>query len=415
MKTSFYKNENFILKYTLSFLLLAALIVTPFAIALDKSGLKNAEAMAKIVIRKKSETPVFIEGKRYDWILYENRSYTCARSGHPTFIIFTPKNDVVTTSAPLIIRFHGGGAGYWDENGMFKKTETFINSYGEEKLITYFKQGGVSKQIRARIPNARFLLPTMCDHDYYAGLGQVPDPGNPYSPDENGKTRTADGLRSSWDAISFTLSKYTTSHKFIYGNSAGSEGAFINFFYAVTQKGVAIDGLIMDSGVPDWRAWEIVNGKLANCGISHKEVRKRLGTFGADNNAAPLLLQRGMSRGLLNIPIYYIWSEGDQYGCGNQVITYIDPYDGIEKTTTGNDLVYGTFAKIITEQNPGGKSIARKACVDSTLGANNCGKHVPTQVNGLIDRNVIAETDLFHQDYNSDIVHWILSIIDNQQ
>jgi hypothetical protein len=411
MKSFFLEYENSLTKYALALLQLIALVTTPIATALNIGSFQDAEAAAKIVVRKKSEAPILIEGKEYNWILYENRSYTCAKSGYPTFIIFTPKNDVITKSAPLVIRFHGGGAGYWDEGGIFKNSEVFINSYGEEKLITYFKHGGVSKQIRSQIPNTRFLFPTMCDHDYYAGLGQVPDPGNPHSPDENGKTRTADGLRNSWDAISFTLSKYNTSHKFIYGNSAGSEGAFINFFYVVTQKGVPVDGLIMDSGISDWKAWEIVNNNFPGCSVSHKEVRKRLGIFGEDINAAPLLLRRGLNKGLSNIPIYFIWSEGDAYGCGNKEITYIDPYDGIEKTTTANDLIYGTFAKVILEKNPGGKSVARKACVDSTLGANNCGKHVPTQVNGLIDRNVMSESAMFHQDYNSDIVQWMIVIM----
>lgn len=92
----------------------------------------------------------------------------------------------------------------------------------------------------------RFLVPSMCDHDLYLGLGDVPEPYNP-NIDANGQRPRADGFLALRSALEYTRTRYATTHIFIHGTSAGSVGA-LNLASILSLEGQSVSGVIADSG-----------------------------------------------------------------------------------------------------------------------------------------------------------------------
>ena len=54
-------------------------------------------------------------GWKYDY--YRNSAYPCSISGYQTFVVGTKTGSSNTASRALWVMMHGGGAGYFDENG----------------------------------------------------------------------------------------------------------------------------------------------------------------------------------------------------------------------------------------------------------------------------------------------------------
>ena len=84
-------------------------------------------------------------------------------------------------------------------------------------------------------------MPSLCDHDAYAGMG-TPYPNNP---NYGSQGDTMDGLLATMAAVDFTangsttLPGYPTEHIFVQGGSAGSLGAY-HVVRAVRDQGVLL-------------------------------------------------------------------------------------------------------------------------------------------------------------------------------
>ena len=59
-------------------------------------------------------------GLDFDFDFYRNNTYSCGLSGNYTFMVVNPANGGETVEAPLWVFLHGGGAGFYDENGDYQ-------------------------------------------------------------------------------------------------------------------------------------------------------------------------------------------------------------------------------------------------------------------------------------------------------
>ena len=62
-----------------------------------------------------------VDGWRFDH--YVNEAYPCSVSGYQTYTIGTRVGSPLTTTQPLWVRMRGGGAGWFDENGVAQPSE----------------------------------------------------------------------------------------------------------------------------------------------------------------------------------------------------------------------------------------------------------------------------------------------------
>lgn len=358
-----------------------------------------------IITKIKSGT-LLVQKTTYVWKLYKHTSHTCTKSGYQTFLTAYPKGDTLTAQAPLLLRVHGGSAGYYDSTGSYHGNTVHITQENDASLLTYLKMIGLTQKIRQSIPKTRFVIFSMCDHDYHSGNSTVADPNNPNGLDENGNVRTADGFTANARAVLHTLTKFPTSKIIVYGTSAGAYGAFnlASWLQHNPVSSVPI-ALIMDSGVSDWNAWDILKNYSSTsgifCGPEQSIIRQRLGYYGQTEASAPTLLTSGINAGWWRAPIYLIWSQKDLYGCGQEIVSYTDTSGNLVEKR-GTDILYGPIKDVITTLTPGGNSKTHTICVDKST-SGDCAKHIPTQYNQL--------NTLDGSDYNNTILNWIISTI----
>lgn len=184
---------------------------------------------------------------------YRNGAYDCGLTGKYTFIVLNPKNSDAQDEAPLWVYLHGGGSGYWDEDGnylalyeqdedTFNHEETFDDHIGTVATRFAIVDGEMMDNTltRRRSEGYRMMLISMCDHDQYLGMGS-PYPNNPTNPDAE-----VNGLQATMAAIDYTVANYPTTHVFVHGTSAASAGAYaVGLSYAA--EGIALTGVVTDS------------------------------------------------------------------------------------------------------------------------------------------------------------------------
>jgi hypothetical protein len=155
--------------------------------------------------------------------------------------------------APLWVYLHGGGSGYYDEQGKYiavgSQTEDTWNheeTYGNLTRTLFLrltdKAGAQEDNTLSRRLNQgyRLLMVSMCDHDQYLGMG-APYPNNPRGPDAQ-----VNGLQASMAAIDYTAANFPTSQVFVHGTSAGSVGAYaVGMSYMA--EGVNLTAIVCDS------------------------------------------------------------------------------------------------------------------------------------------------------------------------
>ena len=143
------------------------------------------------------ERTVHVRGYTLEW--YRNRAYTCSRSGYYTFLIAYPDGLPRSTPYALWVRLHGGGLGAYGPDGTYlpttycsgKGSPCYLDEESLEALATHLQEEGLVHDV-AMQGGFRFLVPSMCDHDLYLGLGDVEEPYNP-NIDANGRRPRADG------------------------------------------------------------------------------------------------------------------------------------------------------------------------------------------------------------------------------
>jgi hypothetical protein len=71
---------------------------------------------------------------------YRNDAYDCGLTGKYTFMVLNPVNGDSQDEAPLWVYMHGGGSGYWDEEGNYfavnQQTEDTWNHEEPPKTAT---------------------------------------------------------------------------------------------------------------------------------------------------------------------------------------------------------------------------------------------------------------------------------------
>lgn len=185
---------------------------------------------------------------------YRNKAYKCGLSGHHTFVIIEPKS-APGKEAPLWVYFHGGGFGYFEEDGTymtlkFQNKDTYNHEESFETLSKVnagkpvFKDGrfvDADTTLARRVKEGyRMLVIGYGDHDNYSGKG-TPYPNNP-------KGGTVNGLQASMSAVEYTVANYPTTHVFAHGTSAGSTGTH-SLCFAFAREGIHLTGAVMDSSI----------------------------------------------------------------------------------------------------------------------------------------------------------------------
>jgi len=186
---------------------------------------------------------------------YRNDAYDCGLTGKYTFMIARRNVDETSKEeeeAPLWAYMHGGGTGYWNEQGKYiavndQTEDTWNHEETFEDLIRIMTarimvDGNVEDNTLSRrlIQGYRMVVVAMCDHDQYLGMG-TPYPNNPRGPDAQ-----VNGLQATMAAIDYTATNFPTSHAFVHGTSAGSVGAYaVGMSYSA--DGIDLTAVVCDS------------------------------------------------------------------------------------------------------------------------------------------------------------------------
>ena len=204
----------------------------------------------KVVLAHK-ETVSFV-GSEWKLDFYRNLGYNAGLSGNYTFLVAEPL-DNPGAEAPLWVYLHGGGIGYFDEQGVYHATgnqtqdtwnheETFedLRKIGLRPIIDKNGQP-IDNTVTRRIKEGyRLLVVSMSDHDLYLGLG-TPYPNNPKGGEVN-------GLQATMAAIDYAVANYPTTHVFAHGTSAGGLGVW-GLAVGFAAEGKPLTGVVSDSGL----------------------------------------------------------------------------------------------------------------------------------------------------------------------
>ncbi len=337
---------------------------------------------------------------------YENRAYTCGVSGYQTFVVAWRVGVPTDEPRPLWVRLHGGGVGAFNDAGEYVPQFWFPESLDQEtfdELGTFGLGGGLMARIRAHPAGFRVVIPSMCDHDLYGGIGND-DPNNPFSPDENGNTRATDGLLATEAAVDFARAQLATTATFVHGTSAGSAGAF-HLAYALEGGGDPVTGIIMDSGVNDhtanaaFEAYVEQNpGTCSDAGFAtydYDAMRARFAHLLQPIWEAAYTVEHG----LFSTPVFHLWDRRDPNLCADTPIPYVDD-DGTQKVLGAADLPHEDLAAAIVAHPPGGPGASTNLRVCTENDPDPCGAHIPSGKSNSTD----ADTGL---DINQQIVDWV--------
>jgi hypothetical protein len=282
---------------------------------------------SQIVLVQASTVP--FAGGSYRVAFYRNLAYRCGKQGRFTFLVV---ENVQHTGQkrPLWVLMHGGGVGYYQKGGTYVGGESQNLEEDAAKLLGVIQQhtaaaGTFKKTIAGGRLEAgyRFLAPSMCDHDLYAGLGNH----YPHNPNWPAAPDTVDGLLATMAAIEFVargngaLGGYPTGPVFLHGTSAGSAGAYV-VTHAFERSGVKLTGAILDAYLISTRVESLFGtgctpqekGAAAQgTTFSFAEVVAKVGPFVAD----PALFAESTVGTTHHVPLFDIVGQGDPHCCGD--------------------------------------------------------------------------------------------------
>lgn len=268
-----------------------------------------------------------IDGAPHTLTLYRNLAYRCGRTDYYTFLV-VERDATIGQPAPLWFYLRGGGAGYYDEGGVYVGDESMndqwaLNTHAAALLQIAFSGTPQNATTKATVAGKRvaegyrLISPSFCDHDLYLG------PGHDYPNNPNwGGEDTVDGLLATMAAIDFTargngsLPGHHGTHIFVHGTSAGSPGAY-GVAHAFAASGVSLTGVVLDSFV--------LSGELAplfadGCtelqqsypGFSIDQATVKHGPYAAD---PALHLSNTLGAGY-SIPSFVLLGGQDTFCCG---------------------------------------------------------------------------------------------------
>jgi hypothetical protein len=173
------------------------------------------------------------DGWKFDY--FRNLAYPCSISGYQTFVIGTKVGSSDSAAAPLWVRMHGGGVGFFDANGIPRPTAGNKSEEAASRLIGVVPDRALTGLARNDPAGFRLDSVSMCNHDIYGG-GDQEDPNNPNTTPD-GKPRTVNGMFATKAAIAYAKQHYPTGKVILHGGSAGSAGVF-NVAWSMQAEGV---------------------------------------------------------------------------------------------------------------------------------------------------------------------------------
>ena len=260
-------------------------------------------------------------GLDFDFDFYRNNTYSCGLSGNYTFMVVNPANGDETVEAPLWVFLHGGGAGFYDENGDYQavgdQTEDTWNHEEtfNDLLITQLQgrtvENGQLKDITLtrRIQEGyRVVMVSMCDHDQYSGLG-TPYPNHPNPGAE------VNGMQATMSAVEYTVANYPTTEVFAHGTSAGSVGVY-NLAMSFAAQDIHLTGVVADS-ILSPRAFDLFDvypGQAPRqAGWTYEGVGGKQGFYGDTNRSDAIAPEGRIDAGFDEVPLLFVGGTDDPF------------------------------------------------------------------------------------------------------
>jgi len=326
----------------------------------------------------------------YNWTYYRNEAYPCSVSGNQTFILGQKVGMSNETTAPLWVRMHGGGAGFFDSdgdpapNGNRMKEETY------SELLNKTTSAGLMEDVKAA--GYRILVVSMCSHDLYSGFNSI-DPNN------SDPNRPTTGLVATKSAIQYARQTFPTDDTFLHGGSAGSAGT-IPVAWSMQAQGVPPDGIIADASVlnQDFEQAKIDQGVCVGPfdAIGRPAIAARMHPSVSDTFNQPHLL---VTRGILQVPMIHVWNKGDTNTCSETPIQC--PVNGVLVPLGSTECMHRPLTLAINALGAGSRSANLPLCVEGNNNAIACDKHVVTNIDGT---NTLPDGPF---DYNAAIWDWV--------
>lgn len=333
---------------------------------------------------------------KYDY--YRNTAYPCSVSGYHTFVVGTEVGSDDGAARPLWVFMHGGGAGYFDENGNPIPNSKQKVQESADSLVTHLQNGGLVGRIRNDAAGFRTVAVSYCSHDVYAGADTT-DPHNPNTTPD-GAPRLTEGLYATKAAVQFVRDRYPTTKFFLHGTSAGSAGAY-GVAWALQLQGIPPAGIVADASIVNVEALRaafaagicVDDNDPARLGAIAARVHPSLASI--DNEPDKLV-----ANGRFTVPIMHIWNHGDTNTCGDIPVT-CPMRDGTSATLGITDCIHEPMRRAIAAQGPTSASMNLPVCVDAD-GTPGCSTHVVTT------RPHATNTDpATPADYLGAIVDWV--------
>ncbi len=260
-------------------------------------------------------------GIDFDFDFYRNNAYSCGLSGNYTFMIVNPPNGDETTEAPLWVYLHGGGAGFYDENGDYQavgnQTEVTWNREEtfDDLLIKQLQgrtvENGQPKDITLtrRIQEGyRVVMVSMCDHDQYSGLG------TPYLNNPNPGAEV-NGMQATMSAVEFTVANYPTTEVFAHGTSAGSVGVY-NLAMSFAAQDIYLTGVVADS-ILSPRAFDLFDFYPGQAprqpGWTYEGVGEKQGFYGDTSRSDVIAPEGRIDAGFDQVPLLFVGGASDPF------------------------------------------------------------------------------------------------------
>jgi hypothetical protein len=261
-------------------------------------------------------------GVDLDFDFYRNSAYECGLSGNYTFMVLNPANGDADDEAPLWVYLHGGGLGYYDENGdylalTFQDENTFNHEETFQDLQDHLTSRVLDEQgqpdnntLTRRIQEGyRLLLVSLCDHDNYSGLG-TPYPNNPLP------NREVNGMQASMSAVEYTVANYPTTEVWAHGTSAGSSGVY-HLAVSFAAEDINLTGVVADHIVGSPRSFETMppyfgqEGSPVDGDLDIAAYGEKVGFyFDLDNGAYP---EARVAAGFDDVPIFFMGGRNDPF------------------------------------------------------------------------------------------------------
>lgn len=370
-----------------------------------KSDHEIEEEFRLNVIKYDTENIELVETKQEaSWTaeLYRNNAYPCSLEGYQTFVL-AYKNEIPKEDPhPLLIRLHGGGIGSYFPNEKYHPSEYFPSLVSEESF-EYFdeliQEEGLAEEFFKHPANFRMLIPSMCNHDAYSGIGTL-DVYNP-NLNSNQELKSINGLLATRAALEFSKEEVNNTHIFVHGLSAGGVGA-MNLIISLGQNGEKLSGAVLDSAIFYPYGAKVIEQRCTDFEFNFQTILNRIGYFFEIENQP----HNAIEKNLVLTPIYNVWVSNDErWSCGEKIISIKN--NGELITQEGNWFQQNQLNEAIEKINPNNVSEFHRLCVDNVdtiFPTPKCSKHAPTKYNS---EKLGGDKFQNGEDYNKVIFEWI--------